>query len=97
MTKMYVHLLQDLEVGKNIFALGMKRFAGNPDFVLCYVEYMSHLNEDNNTRVLFERALGSDEIPTERARSIWARFLQFELQVITPLLSFSPPQGTFVG
>ncbi|KAL5108037.1 Cleavage stimulation factor subunit 3 [Taenia crassiceps] len=72
---------KDLEVGKNIFALGMKRFAGNPDFVLCYVEYMSHLNEDNNTRVLFERALGSDEIPTERARSIWSRFLQFELQV----------------
>ena len=61
----------------------MKRFAGYSDFVLCYVEYMSHLNEDNNTRVLFERALGSEEIPADRARSIWARFLQFELQVVS--------------
>ncbi|CDS37190.1 cleavage stimulation factor subunit 3 [Echinococcus multilocularis] len=72
---------KDKTIGQKIFGLGMKRFAGNSDFVLCYVEYMSHLNEDNNTRVLFERALGSDEIPAERARSIWARFLQFELQV----------------
>ncbi|VDD75299.1 unnamed protein product [Mesocestoides corti] len=72
---------KDTNVGHKIFELGMKRFAGNPDFVLCYVDYMSHLNEDNNTRVLFERALGSEQIPTDRARSIWARFLQFELQV----------------
>ncbi|KAH9280651.1 Cleavage stimulation factor subunit 3 [Echinococcus granulosus] len=72
---------KDKTIGQKIFGLGMKRFAGNSDFVLCYVEYMSHLNEDNNTRVLFERALGTDEIPAERARSIWARFLQFELQV----------------
>lgn len=59
----------------------MKKFAGNPDFVLCHVDYMSHLNEDNNTRVLFERALGAEQIQAERARTIWARFLQFELQV----------------
>lgn len=65
----------------------MKRFACNADFVLCYVDYMAHLNEDNNTRVLFERALGSEQIPLDRARSIWGRFLQFELQV-----NASPPQ-----
>lgn len=74
--------LQDMSIGHKIFELGMKRFSGNADFVLCYVDFMSHLNEDNNTRVLYERALGSDEVPAERTRSIWSRFLQFELQVI---------------
>lgn len=69
-----------MNIGHKIFELGMKRFSGNADFVLCYVDFMSHLNEDNNTRVLYERALGSDEIPPERTRSIWSRFLQFELQ-----------------
>ncbi|VUZ54879.1 unnamed protein product, partial [Hymenolepis diminuta] len=72
---------KDMNIGHKIFELGMKRFSGNADFVLCYVDFMSHLNEDNNTRVLYERALGSDEIPPERTRSIWSRFLQFELQV----------------
>lgn len=72
---------KDTTIGHKIFELGMKRFASNPDFVLCYVDYMAHLNEDNNTRVLFERALGTEQIQSERARVIWARFLQFELQV----------------
>uniref|UniRef100_A0A1I8FCY6 Suf domain-containing protein n=1 Tax=Macrostomum lignano TaxID=282301 RepID=A0A1I8FCY6_9PLAT len=38
-------------------------------YVLCYTEYMSHLNEDNNTRVLFERALTSGSVPTEKSRT----------------------------
>ncbi|KAF8561962.1 hypothetical protein P879_05812 [Paragonimus westermani] len=72
---------KDKEIGHKIFELGMKRFGGNADYILCYVDFMTHLNEDNNIRVLFERALGSNQIPTERARLIWARFLQFESQV----------------
>lgn len=59
----------------------MKRFGGIAEYVLCYVDFMAHLNEDNNIRVLFERALGSNQITQERARLIWARFLQFESQV----------------
>ncbi|VDQ15020.1 unnamed protein product [Trichobilharzia regenti] len=59
----------------------MKRFGGIAEYVLCYVDFMAHLNEDNNIRVLFERALGSNQISQERARLIWARFLQFESQV----------------
>uniref|UniRef100_A0A158QHI6 Suf domain-containing protein n=1 Tax=Rodentolepis nana TaxID=102285 RepID=A0A158QHI6_RODNA len=72
---------KDMNIGHKIFELGMKHFSSNADFVLCYVDFMSHLNEDNNTRVLYERALGSDQIAPERTRSIWSRFLQFELQV----------------
>ncbi|OON21028.1 suppressor of forked protein [Opisthorchis viverrini] len=72
---------KDKEIGHKIFELGMKRFGGNADYILCYVDFMTHLNEDNNIRVLFERALGSNQVASERARVIWARFLQFESQV----------------
>ncbi|VDP79559.1 unnamed protein product [Echinostoma caproni] len=72
---------KDKEIGHKIFELGMKRFGGNADYILCYVDFMAHLNEDNNIRVLFERALGSNQIAPERSRLIWARFLQFESQV----------------
>ncbi|CAH8626327.1 unnamed protein product [Heterobilharzia americana] len=72
---------KDKTIGHKIFELGMKRFGGIAEYVLCYVDFMAHLNEDNNIRVLFERALGSNQITQERARLIWARFLQFESQV----------------
>ncbi|CAH8876113.1 unnamed protein product [Trichobilharzia szidati] len=72
---------KDKTIGHKIFELGMKRFGGIAEYVLCYVDFMAHLNEDNNIRVLFERALGSSQISQERARLIWARFLQFESQV----------------
>ena len=37
---------------------------------------MSHLNEDNNTRVLFERIL-----PVQSTNEIWSEFLKFECAV----------------
>uniref|UniRef100_A0A1I8G4L2 Suf domain-containing protein n=1 Tax=Macrostomum lignano TaxID=282301 RepID=A0A1I8G4L2_9PLAT len=40
---------KDPALGQRIFDLGMKRFGQVPEYVLCYTEYMSHLNEDNNT------------------------------------------------
>ncbi|PAA82567.1 hypothetical protein BOX15_Mlig031030g1 [Macrostomum lignano] len=72
---------KDPALGQRIFDLGMKRFGQVPEYVLCYTEYMSHLNEDNNTRVLFERALTSGSVPTEKSRVIWAKFLEFETSV----------------
>lgn len=72
---------KDKDIGHKIFELGMKRFGGSADYILCYVDFMTHLNEDNNIRVLFERAVGSNQIPSDRTRLIWARFLQFESQV----------------
>lgn len=59
----------------------MRKFGDVPEYVLSYVDYMSHLNEDNNTRVLFERALSSGQIQIEKTRMIWAKFLEFESHV----------------
>ena len=49
--------------------------------MLAYIKYMSHLNEDNNTRVLFERILSSDELPATATNEIWSEFLKFECAV----------------
>lgn len=50
---------KDKDIAFRIFELGLKRFGGSPEYVMCYIDYLSHLNEDNNTRVLFERVLSS--------------------------------------
>ncbi|KAL3317779.1 Cleavage stimulation factor subunit 3 [Cichlidogyrus casuarinus] len=73
---------KDLSIAHKIFDLGLKRFPDSAEFVQCYLDFMSYLNEDNNTRVLFERALGTtSQIPREKSHTIWAKFLQFESQV----------------
>ncbi|XP_071113458.1 cleavage stimulation factor subunit 3-like [Haliotis cracherodii] len=68
-------------VALKIFELGLKKFGEHPEYDLCYIEFMSHLNEDNNTRVLFERVLSSGQISPEKSTEIWSKFLAFESAV----------------
>lgn len=35
---------KDKDIAFRIFELGLKRFGGTPEFVMCYVDYLSHLN-----------------------------------------------------
>jgi cleavage stimulation factor subunit 3 len=59
--------------------LGLKKYANDPDYCLAYVEFLTPLNEDNNTRVLFERILSS--ISPEKSSGILTKFLEFETNV----------------
>ncbi|KAI6184025.1 Suf domain-containing protein [Aphelenchoides bicaudatus] len=72
---------KDTEVAIRIFDLGLKTFGGDPDYTLIYTNFISHLNEDNNTRVVFERILNSDQLSPEKAIDIWDQYLEFEVQV----------------
>jgi len=72
---------KEKNIALKIFELGLKRFADNPEYASCYIDFMSHLNEDNNTRVLFERILSSDQLLPEKSTDIWSKFLSFESQV----------------
>ncbi|CAH1799459.1 unnamed protein product [Owenia fusiformis] len=72
---------KDKSVAFKIFELGLKKYGSIPEYVLAYLEYMSHLNEENNTRVLFERALSSGALEADKANEIWATFLEFETQI----------------
>uniref|UniRef100_L7LUZ8 Cleavage stimulation factor subunit 3 n=1 Tax=Rhipicephalus pulchellus TaxID=72859 RepID=L7LUZ8_RHIPC len=68
-------------VAFKIFELGLKKYSDNSDYIMAYVDYLSHLNEDNNTRVLFERVLTSGSLPPEKSVEIWNRFLEFESNI----------------
>lgn len=68
------------KIAMNIFDLGLKKYS-DPDFALAYVDFLSHLNEDNNTRVVFERILNSGNLAPEKSADIWDRYLEFECQV----------------
>ncbi|KAL0281231.1 UNVERIFIED_CONTAM: hypothetical protein PYX00_002281 [Menopon gallinae] len=72
---------KDKNIAFRIFELGLKKFGDNPDYVRCYIDYLSHLNEDNNTRVLFERVLTSGSLDAEKSVDIWNRFLEFESNI----------------
>lgn len=57
----------EFKIFYRIFELGLKKFGDIPEYVTCYIDYLSHLNEDNNTRVLFERVLSSGSLENEKS------------------------------
>jgi cleavage stimulation factor subunit 3 len=73
---------KDNNIAFNIFNLGLKKYSQNVDYILAYIDYMTHLNEDHNARVLFERILSTDNFISKQSQSaIWHEFLKFESQV----------------
>lgn len=58
---------KDKNIAFRIFELGLKKFGAIPEYITCYIDYLSHLNEDNNTRVLFERVLSSGSLEPEKS------------------------------
>jgi len=72
---------KDTDVAIRIFDLGLKSFGSDVDYTLAYTDFLSHLNEDNNTRVVFERILNSGQLTSEKAVGIWDQYLEFESQV----------------
>jgi len=69
---------KDPKVACNIFELGLKKFADSEEYIAAYMEYKLAQNEENNTRVLFERLLSI--IPRERQRSVLCQYMEFEAQ-----------------
>lgn len=48
---------KDNNIAFKIFELGLKMFGDDPRYVLEYLQHLIHLNDDNNTRAVFERTL----------------------------------------
>ncbi|CAD6192040.1 unnamed protein product [Caenorhabditis auriculariae] len=69
---------KDKTVAQRVFDYGLKKYGNDSEFDRAYVEFLMHLNEDNNTRVVFERILTSSTLPTEKSTPIWDRYLDFE-------------------
>lgn len=72
---------KDKKVASNIFELGFKKYKDKVGFVTHYLDFLIHLNDDNNTRVLFERVLSAETLPSTDARKVWTQFMEFESTV----------------
>lgn len=44
---MEYYCTKDKNIAFRIFELGLKKFADNPEYILCYIDYLSHLNGMN--------------------------------------------------
>ena len=78
---MEYYCTKDSKISGNIFELGFKRFKSDSRYVHEYLNFLSHLNDDNNTRVLYERALTTDALKPDHAIDIWNKFLEFETNI----------------
>ncbi|KAG1707219.1 hypothetical protein DVH05_026413 [Phytophthora capsici] len=64
------------DIALKIFELGLKKCIQEPAYILCYLDFLGHLNDDNNMRSLFEKVLSV--MPSEVSRPIWDRYVEFE-------------------
>ncbi|TPX37613.1 hypothetical protein SmJEL517_g00759 [Synchytrium microbalum] len=74
---------KDAGVAGRIFELGYKTLTEKNDvdmahFISHYLDFLIQMNDDNNTRALFERALSV--IPPEQSTEIWQKFLDYEIR-----------------
>ena len=70
-------------IAGKVFEAGLKEFPLNTDpqaanYVLRYIDYFMCLNDDNNIRALFERALSA--IPSDKSGPLWAKYIEYESQ-----------------
>ena len=72
---------KEKKVASNIFELGFKKYKDQVGFVTHYLDFLIHLNDDNNTRVLFERVLSAETLPASDAKKVWTQFMEFEATV----------------
>ncbi|TKR77992.1 hypothetical protein L596_018872 [Steinernema carpocapsae] len=72
---------KEKEVAKRIFELGLRKYASEPEYAVAYLDFLNFLNEDNNTRVAFERLLKAAETPESVPLEIWDRYVTFESMV----------------
>ncbi|KAJ3345530.1 mRNA 3'-end-processing protein rna14, partial [Kappamyces sp. JEL0680] len=80
---MEYYVNKDAIVAGKIFEVGLKSFPLNEDpqaafYVEHYLDFLMCLNDDNNTRALFERALAA--IPPEKSKPIWEKYIEYETQ-----------------
>ncbi|KDO31026.1 hypothetical protein SPRG_04212 [Saprolegnia parasitica CBS 223.65] len=69
------------QIALNIFELGLKKYIHEPEFVLSYVDFLRHTNDDNNMRSLFEKVLSV--MPADVAKPVWDKFIAFEMTMAT--------------
>lgn len=78
---MEFYCTKEKKVACNIFELGLKKYHANANYLAAYIDFLSHLNEENNARVVFEKVLTNESLKPQDSIQIWNRFLQFESHI----------------
>jgi len=66
-------------VARNIFDRGLKTFGTELQYVLKYLDFLTSTNDDNNTRVVFEKVLSDENgLSQQHALQVWNKFVEFE-------------------
>ncbi|KAK8869830.1 hypothetical protein IAR55_000398 [Kwoniella newhampshirensis] len=73
---MEYHSNKDSAVAIRIFELGFKLFSEDVDYVICYLQFLLSINDDNNARALFERS--AVKIAPEKSRPLWDTWARYE-------------------
>jgi hypothetical protein len=92
---------KDKTLAIKIFELGLKRFSDKPEYVRQYMDFMSNMNDDNNTRVLYERVL-TEDASGDKMETVWNKYLEFEcnvgdLQSMQKVLYCRTQSGIYIG
>ncbi|KAI0092880.1 Suf-domain-containing protein [Irpex rosettiformis] len=75
---MEYHCTKATEVAMRIFEKGLETFPDEVEFALRYLGFLISINDDSNSRALFERVVNI--FPADRARPIWDRWARYEYQ-----------------
>ncbi|KAG0174771.1 mRNA 3'-end-processing protein rna14 [Apophysomyces sp. BC1015] len=73
---MEYHNSKNPVIAGKIFGLGIKLFPDDPAYICEYLDFLIQMNDDNNTRALFERTLAT--MATEKSELVWSKFLEYE-------------------
>ncbi|KRZ19123.1 Actin-like protein 6A [Trichinella zimbabwensis] len=68
----------DPTISVRTYELGLKRYKNDSKFACSYLKFVMGLNEDSNTRVLFERILSSGMLNEQSAVEVWNLYVEFE-------------------
>ena len=70
---------KDPLVARNIFDMGLKQFSHEIQYIDKYLDFLSSTNDDNNTRVVFEKVLADDNgLASDALLRVWNKFVAFE-------------------
>uniref|UniRef100_A0A7E4VB61 Suf domain-containing protein n=1 Tax=Panagrellus redivivus TaxID=6233 RepID=A0A7E4VB61_PANRE len=78
---MEFHCIKDSNIAQKIFDYGLKKYGNVPEFATAYIDFLYHVNDENNTRGVIERLLESPDISNELKIEMWDRYLDLETQV----------------
>merc|ERR1712226_1193174 len=67
---------KDQNIAYKIFELGLRKHQNETSYITAYLDFLSHLNDINNTRVLFEKALASNS--PDQCLEVWENYITFE-------------------